>query len=101
MADHRLQRGPAKGGGRPIATLMWYVYILRSFRDGKFYVGSTSDLKERVRRHNAGRNVSTRHRIPFELVYSEVYDKKEDAVRREYQVKRYKGGEAFKKLISH
>ena len=80
---------------------MWYVYILRSFRDGRFYVGSTSDLKERVRRHNAGRNVSTRHRTPFELVHSEVYDTKEDAVRREYQVKRYKGGEAFKKLISH
>jgi len=46
---------------------MWYVYILRSQKDGKFYVGSTSDLIRRLREHNEGSCESTRHRRPIEL----------------------------------
>lgn len=78
---------------------MWFVYVLRSLKDLKFYIGSTSDLARRLQDHNAGRNNSTKHRRPFELVYHETYDNEEDAVRREFQIKRYRGGEAFKKLI--
>ncbi|MBI4094717.1 MAG: GIY-YIG nuclease family protein [Candidatus Liptonbacteria bacterium] len=80
---------------------MWYVYVLQSLKDDKFYVGSTSNLTERLWRHNAGRNLSTKHRRPFELIYSETYDNKKDAVRREFQIKRYRGGEALKKLIGN
>jgi putative endonuclease len=46
---------------------MWYVYILRSTVDNKFYVGSTNDLKRRLREHNDGSCESTRHRRPLEL----------------------------------
>ena len=46
---------------------MWYVYILKSDKDGKLYVGSTDDLKRRVREHNAGQCQSTRHRRPLRL----------------------------------
>ena len=79
---------------------MWYAYILRSLKDGKFYTGSTSNLSERLKRYNSGRNPATKNQRPFELVYSEKYDRKEDAVRREFQIKRYKGGEAFRKLVN-
>ena len=46
---------------------MWYVYILRSKRDGQLYVGSTSDLRRRLHEHNSGECDSTKHRRPLEL----------------------------------
>ena len=46
---------------------MWYIYILKSATDGKFYVGSTADLTRRLREHNAGECASTRQRRPLEL----------------------------------
>ena len=78
----------------------YYVYILRSLKDGKFYIGSTSHLKTRLSFHNAGLQRSTKSRIPFELIYSEEYGSKSEALKIEKQIKSYKGGEAFKKLIT-
>lgn len=46
---------------------MWYVYILRSQQNGKLYVGSTDDLKRRIREHRDGRCASTRNRRPWSL----------------------------------
>ncbi|MEK7616070.1 MAG: GIY-YIG nuclease family protein [Patescibacteria group bacterium] len=79
---------------------MWYTYVLQSLKDEKFYIGSTEDLEARINKHNTGQNISTKHRIPFVLVYREIYDTKEEAVRREFKIKSYKGGVAFKRLIS-
>ncbi|MFQ5818290.1 MAG: GIY-YIG nuclease family protein [Terriglobia bacterium] len=46
---------------------MWYVYILRSSRDGKLYVGSTANLKQRLREHSEGQCTCTRNRRPLSL----------------------------------
>jgi len=78
----------------------YFVYILKSKKDFKYYVGSTNDVKRRLEYHNSGRQRSTKYRIPFELVYTEELPDKEIALKREFQIKSYKGGEAFKKLIS-
>ena len=43
-------------------VVMWYVYVLRSAKDGKLYVGSTSDLKRRISEHESGFCESTKHR---------------------------------------
>ena len=79
---------------------MWHVYILKSLKDGRFYIGSTSNLEARINRHNAGGNISTKNRRPLKLIYSEIYQSKHEALRREKQIKSYKGGEGFKKIIS-
>ena len=76
-----------------------YVYILRSLKDGKYYIGETTDLAARLAYHNAGKQRSTRYRVPFELIYSEVLTDRTEALKREKQIKSYKGGQAFKKLI--
>ncbi len=52
---------------------MHYVYILISKKDGKFYTGSTNDLKRRLDEHNGGKVESTRRRKPFKIIYYEVY----------------------------
>ena len=46
---------------------MWYVYILKSGKDGRYYVGSCGDLRRRLREHNEGHDASTRPRRPLSL----------------------------------
>jgi putative endonuclease len=79
--------------------MAYYVYILKSLKDNKFYIGSSADLEARLNYHNAGKQRSTKHRIPFIRVYSETFDDKKSALMREKQIKNYKGGVAFRKLI--
>jgi putative endonuclease len=64
-----------------------YVYVLRSLRDKNFYVGFTKNLKKRLQAHNDGLVLSTRKRIPFELIYCEVCLNQTDATKREKYLK--------------
>jgi len=78
---------------------MYYTYIIRSIKTGRYYVGCTDDLKTRIQAHTLGKTKSLRNKGPFKLVYTELYLTKQEAYRREQQIKRFKGGNAFKKLI--
>ena len=62
-------------------------YVIKSCKDELLYIGYTNDLKRRVKEHNNGSNISTKHRIPFELVYYEAYFSKKDAMKRERSLK--------------
>jgi predicted GIY-YIG superfamily endonuclease len=67
----------------------YYVYILRC-GDGSYYVGHTTDLAERIVRHNAGRGPAyTAARRPVEMAYSEALSSIEAALQREAQLKRW------------
>ena len=70
---------------------MEYTYVLLSERDGRFYTGSTSDLRARFRDHNAGRIRSTAYRRPLKLIYYEACVHLADARRRERFLKTGKG----------
>lgn len=77
-----------------------FVYILKSLKDNRFYIGETADLDRRIFEHNEGWVKSTRDRRPLVIVYTETLESKSEGKKREKQIKAYKGGEAFKKLIS-
>lgn len=62
---------------------MFYVYVLRSKKDGQLYVGATGDLKRRVEDHNSGKVDSTKNRGPFVLIYYEAGLSREKSFRRE------------------
>ena len=66
---------------------MYYVYVLKSRKDRKFYVGYTSDIRKRLKLHNDGKVESTKYRKPFELIYFEAGLNKEDAIKREKYLK--------------
>jgi len=78
---------------------MYNTYILKSDRIDRYYIGSTEDLKKRIKEHNKGEVRSTKSGIPWKLVYYESFLSRNKAYKRERQIKSYKGGEAFKKLI--
>jgi len=66
---------------------MYYVYVLKSKKDGKLYTGYTGNLKKRVGEHSDGNVRSTHNRIPFELVYYEASRNNIDALHREKYLK--------------
>ncbi len=68
---------------------MYYLYVLKSSVDNKLYIGSTNDLKRRLIEHNTGKNKSTMHRKPLELVYYEAYKSKLDCLERERKLKHF------------
>ena len=78
---------------------MYYVYILLSLKDKKFYIGFTNDLKRRLKEHNSGKNTSTKSRLPLELLYYEAHLSKADAMRRERYFKTTKGKSTLRQML--
>jgi putative endonuclease len=79
--------------------MMHYIYVLRSIKDGRFYVGYTMDLERRLTEHNAGKVLSTKNRKPFKLVYYEACRHQENALRREQYLKTTYGKRYIKNRI--
>ena len=72
---------------------MNYTYILRC-SNGTYYCGWTNDMEKRLAAHNAGSGAKyTRSRTPVELVHLECFDTKEEAMSREWHIKRMRRSE--------
>lgn len=70
---------------------MHYLYILRC-ADNSFYCGQTNNLERRIHEHNFDKNKSAKYlraKKPVKLVYSEEYSTLQEAMRREWQVKKW------------
>lgn len=80
---------------------MYYVYVLRSLKDLKLYVGKTKDPKRRIKEHNAGKVIATKSRKPFELVFYEAFKHKTDAGRDELFFKTGYGREVLREKIKN
>lgn len=65
----------------------FYVYVLKSKADHKFYTGYTSNIRRRIEEHNSGKVLSTKNRVPFNLIYWEGCLTSTDATRREKYLK--------------
>lgn len=69
----------------------YYVYVLKSEKDKKFYAGYTKNLKLRFELHNKGLVASTKNRRPLKLVYYEACLNQQDATKREKYFKNFYG----------
>ena len=75
---------------------MKYTYIVKC-SDKTFYTGWTNDLEKRIEMHNSGKGAKyTKARLPVELVYYEAFDTKEEAMSREWHIKRLSRSEKQK-----
>ena len=75
---------------------MFYVYILKSLKNGRFYICSTNNLERRFYEHNNGQSKYTRLTIPFSLIYSENFQTRKEAVQKEIYLKSGRGREWIK-----
>ena len=64
-------------------------------------MGSTSNLKERVERHNSGKSNFTSKGIPWKLIYYEAFISKENALKEEKFLKSGKGRERLKYILQN
>jgi len=70
---------------------MYFVYLLQSLKDNSWYTGYTSNLKERLKRHNQGFIFATKNKRPWKLIYYEFCLDREDAIAREKYLKSGQG----------
>ena len=79
---------------------MFTVYILYSKLRDRFYVGFTgNDIAERLRKHNANHKGFTGRIADWQIIYTEPYASKSEAMRRESAIKKWKSRQMIEKLI--
>lgn len=78
---------------------MYYLYILHSNDLNKFYIGSTQNIQERLQRHLSGRSKYTSKAKDWVLMYSEEYQTRALALKREKQLKNWKNAVRIRELI--
>ena len=80
---------------------MYFVYILYSNKLDRYYVGSTGNLEDRLKRHNSGRSTYTKPGIPWNLVYSKEYETRSEAYNEEQFIKSQKSRIYIERLIEN
>ncbi|HRP32046.1 MAG TPA: GIY-YIG nuclease family protein [Agriterribacter sp.] len=75
---------------------MFFVYVIRSKKDGRFYVGLSEEVERRLKEHNSGKTKSTKGYVPWELCFYEQYFTRIEARRREIYLKSGIGKEFIK-----
>jgi putative endonuclease len=92
---------PVRGQANSRTQMEYYLYILKSLKDGNHYVGITNNLKNRLEYHNKGKVKSTKGRLPFEIIYTEKYVSISEARKREVYLKSYKGSKDKMNIIEN
>jgi len=78
---------------------IYYIYVLQSQKDYNIYIGITNNLERRLKQHNAGKNLSTKYRSPFKLIYKEQHKNRIEARKREKFLKSGCGREWIKEEV--
>ncbi len=78
---------------------MCWTYILRSEKNGRYYIGAAKDVEIREAQHNSGKVRSTKHLRPWKVVYRESFSNFVEARRRETYLKSQKSRKAIEGLL--
>jgi putative endonuclease len=76
-----------------------WIYILKSKKNGSLYTGHSTDLDDRLRRHNSGECSHTKKFIPWEIIYREEVGTKSQAAKKELFYKSGAGRRVLKDLL--
>ena len=79
--------------------MSYFVYVIGSLKNSKpkTYVGSTKDLNERLKKHNSGKGAKSTRGRKWKIIYHEIFNSKEKAMKREYYLKKDR---IFRKKLS-
>jgi len=77
----------------------YFVYVLQSIHFSKTYVGITNDLERRLTQHNNGYYPYTKRYMPWQIIYKESYNDREEARVREKYLKSCVGRKFIKKTL--
>ena len=81
--------------------MSYTVYILYSHKDYKLYIGCTSNLENRLKRHENGYVKATSYRRPLELIHHEQFQNKTEAFNRERFLKSLWGSREKRKILKN
>lgn len=81
--------------------LVYYVYILQSQKDNGLYIGSTNDLKRRLKEHNDGKSFATKGRLPLKLIHYQAFVSEHDAHQTEHYLKTTRGWERIHRMLKN
>jgi len=76
-----------------------FVYILRSLKNDRFYIGSSTRVQERVKRHNQGHCRSTRYNLPYKLEFFQKFSTIKRAKQVEFRLKKLKRKDIIEQII--
>lgn len=76
------------------------VYIIKSRRNNRYYIGSTTDIVVRLMEHNRGKNPSTKNRGPWDIVFSQEFTSLPEARRVERKLKSFKSRRIIDKIVA-
>jgi putative endonuclease len=79
---------------------MYYVYVIKSLKNGSYYKGMTENISKRLCEHNSGKQKYTKQFIPWKLVYLEEYSTREEARKREIYFKTAAGRRYLKTKLT-
>lgn len=79
--------------------MAYTIYILYSQKDCRLYVGCTSNISERLKRHRDGQVRATTNRRPLDLIHTEKYESVTEAFKRERFLKSLWGAREKKKIV--
>ena len=77
---------------------MYYVYAIKSLNKNYLYVGITNNLERRISQHNLGREKTTKPYSPFKVIYTEQYENRTLARKKEKFLKSGCGKEFLKSI---
>ena len=76
------------------------VYILQSEKNGKYYIGSTTDLNRRILEHNSGKTKSLKYLLPMRLLFQQSFENLIAARRMEIKLKKMKNRNIISQIIA-
>ena len=79
--------------------MIYHVYIIKSKKDGTYYIGQTKNISERIIRHNLGHSKATKGKRPWDIVYTKEFSTRSEAVCYENELKRKKSRKYIERLI--
>ena len=79
---------------------MFHTYVLRSQRTGRYYIGSTDNLEQRLIYHNTNKTRYTRGKGPWYLAWSELHSSRSEVVKREREIKGWKSRPYMERMLN-